>query len=131
MHTKTALMDERLIAVTITGPSATELSDLCHTVVTERLAACANITPIRSLYWWDGAVQDQPEALAVLHTVDSAFQRLTERVHELHPYDVPQVVALPLTAAQDYGTWIVRETTMSSARHSPEPSSQAEPGENP
>jgi uncharacterized protein involved in tolerance to divalent cations len=67
--------------------------------VEERLAACGpNIASIRSIYRWEGAVQDDPEARVALHTRTALVPELVERVKALHSYDVPCVIALPVAA---------------------------------
>lgn len=109
-------MPDQLIAVTITGPSDDQLTELCRVLVTERLAACANIVSgIRSLYWRDEDVQDARESLAVLHTLKENFANLGRRGAELHPYKVPQIVAAPLMATPAYGDWIINNTQQTTA----------------
>ena len=62
----------------------------------ERLAACVNVVPgVRSVYRWEGAIQRDEEVLMIVKTASAAFHELEARVHELHPYDVPEVLGLP------------------------------------
>ena len=81
-------------------------------LVEERLAACVNILDgVRSLYWWDGAVQESSEAALIAKTVRSLAPRVVARVRELHSYDVPCVVALPIeTGNPEFLDWITAET---------------------
>jgi periplasmic divalent cation tolerance protein len=66
-------------------------------LVDERLAACVNLVPtVRSIYRWQGAIQDDAEALAVIKTTAERYPALASRLAELHPYDVPEILALPL-----------------------------------
>ena len=100
-----------VLAVLVTGPDEETLASLCATLVEERFCACANILPrIRSIYRWEGAVEDEAEALAILKTTEDRLQGLTERVRALHPYDVPEVVALPVAGGSEAYLGWVRES---------------------
>ena len=105
-------MDEECCEVVVTAPDADWLAGLTRTLVEERLAACGHvIAPIRSIYRWRGAVEDEAEARVALHTRTSLLPAVFERTSELHPYDVPCVIALSLTGgAPEYLRWIVEET---------------------
>ncbi|WP_394276673.1 divalent-cation tolerance protein CutA [Luteococcus sp.] len=108
-------MQDNPIAVAISGPNENQLGALCRTLVNERLAASANITPqIRSIYWWNEAVQDHAESLALLHTVRAAFPSIIARVKELHPYQLPQIVCMPIDASPEYLAWIRSSTAQRS-----------------
>ncbi len=98
--------------VVITAGDAETLASLTRTLVEERLAACGqNIAPIRSIYRWEGTVQDDPEARVGLHTRTALVPELVERVKALHSYDVPCVIALPVIAGNPaYIAWVLAET---------------------
>ena len=101
-------MSEIEVAVVlVTGPDA-ELERLAERVVDERLAACANLIPgVRSVYRWEGKLARDDEAMAVLKTTRAGLPALRARVLELHPYDVPEVLALPVELGSDsYVRWI-------------------------
>ena len=86
------------ITVTITAPDPDQLASICRTLIEERLAACANIDPqIHSIYRWDGVIEQRPEALAVVHTRAHLFPDIADLVTKMHPYEVPQLVALPVS----------------------------------
>jgi len=105
--------DETVQVVLVTAPDADAGSGLARQLVDERLAACANlVAPVRSIYRWEGAVQDDPEVLLVLKTRPERLEALCARVVELHPYDVPEVLALPVTGGSaPYLRWVREETT--------------------
>ncbi|MDX1380653.1 MAG: divalent-cation tolerance protein CutA, partial [Xanthomonadales bacterium] len=85
---------------------------LGRAVVSERLAACVNVVPgVRSIYRWNGDLQEEGEVLLVVKTTSDRLEALTERILALHPYDVPEVLALPLAAGSGgYLAWVARET---------------------
>ncbi len=100
------------LVVLVTTPTAELAAGLARTLVEERLAACGNVLPgVRSVYRWEGEVHDDAEALLVLKTSRARFEALRERVLSLHPYQVPEVLALPVEAGSaPYLAWIAGET---------------------
>ncbi|MFW6088973.1 MAG: divalent-cation tolerance protein CutA [Gemmatimonadota bacterium] len=100
--------DTGVVVVLVTGPDATSLEALAGTIVGEGLAACVNLIPrVRSVYRWDGEVHRDDEALAVVKTTRPAIGALRDRVHELHPYDLPEFLVLPIEAgSDDYLAWV-------------------------
>ena len=98
--------------VVVTAEDADWLAGFTRTLVEERLAACGHaLTPIRSIYRWEGAVHDEREVRVALHTRRSLVPAIVARTGELHPYDVPCVIALPLVGGNpDYLRWVARET---------------------
>ena len=96
----------------VTTPSRDEALTIGRTVVQERLAACANVLDgMTSIYWWQGALEQAGEAVLVLKTRADLVERLTARIRELHSYECPCVVALPIAAGNpEYLDWIAAET---------------------
>jgi periplasmic divalent cation tolerance protein len=105
-------VDEDFCEVVVTGPDADWLAGFTRTLVEERLAACGHVTAaIRSVYRWGGAIHDEPEGRVALHTRRSLVPAIVARAEDLHPYDVPCVIALPLVGGNPaYLDWIARET---------------------
>jgi periplasmic divalent cation tolerance protein len=105
-------VDEECCEVVVTAADADWLAGFTRTLVDERLAACGHLLgAIRSVYRWEGAVHDEPEARVALHTRRSLVPAVVTRTEELHPYDVPCVIALPLVAGSpEYLAWVVQET---------------------
>ncbi|MFZ5481294.1 MAG: divalent-cation tolerance protein CutA [Myxococcota bacterium] len=101
-----------LLVVLVTAPDADTAARIARTLVEERLAACGNVLPgVRSIYRWEGAVQDEPEVLIVLKTPRDRFEALRARVLEVHPYRVPEVIALPVEAGHAaYLAWVGEQT---------------------
>lgn len=102
---------EQLADITITTENQQDADELTSALVEERLAACGNIADIRSIYRWQDSVDRDPETLILLHTRASLVPEVIERVTELHTYDEPQIVALPvLAAAPGYHAWVLEST---------------------
>ena len=84
---------------------------MAEALVGERLAACVQFSPIRSRYVWKGAVQRDDEILLLIKTKVALFEAVRGRVRELHSYEAPEIVMLPVTAGDaDYLAWIAAET---------------------
>ncbi len=100
------------LVVLVTAPTAEKAAEIARALVEERLAACGNVIPaVRSIYRWQGTVHDDAEALLVLKTTRDRFEALRDRVLALHPYEVPEVIALPIAAGSaSYLDWIVAST---------------------
>ncbi len=100
------------IVVLITCPNEDEAVKIAGAVVEEKLAACVNIIKnIRSIYKWEGKLQDDTEVLMIAKTHKDRFDGLQKRVKELHSYDVPEIISLSITdGSEDYLSWIRRST---------------------
>jgi periplasmic divalent cation tolerance protein len=87
------------LVVLSTFPTADKAAEVARALVEEQLCACVNLVPqLRSIYRWQGAVQDDAEVLAIIKTTRAGYDALSRRLLELHPYDVPEVLALPVAA---------------------------------
>jgi len=97
------------LVVLVTVPNAETAEKLAEALVGERLAACVNVLDgVRSIYRWKGAVERDDELLCLCKTTRDGFDRLRARVVELHPYEVPEVIALPIEAGHAaYLAWLM------------------------
>ena len=104
-------MTEALV-VLITAPSSEEGEAIARALVEEKLAACVNVIPgMTSFYRWRGELQREGEVLLVVKSRRGLFDRLAARVRELHSYQVPEIIALPVIVGdEDYLRWL-SETT--------------------
>jgi periplasmic divalent cation tolerance protein len=104
---KIRAMSDALV-ILCTCPDDAIAGRLARSLVEQRLAACVNIVPaIRSIYSWQGELCDDKEVLLVIKTLQSRFPELEAWLREHHPYDVPEVVALPAEhVSADYLAWI-------------------------
>ncbi|CAN6296225.1 unnamed protein product [Urochloa humidicola] len=100
------------IVVYVTVPNREAGKKLSESIISEKLAACVNIVPgIESVYWWEGKVQSDAEELLIIKTRESLLDALTEHVKANHEYDVPEVIALPITGGNSkYLEWIKNST---------------------
>lgn len=100
------------IVVYITVPTEEEASRIAKTIVEERIAGCVNIAKgIRSIYNWQGKIEDDEELLMIIKTQRHLFEPLKRRVKELHSYTVPEIIALPIIeGSEDYLKWLKEVT---------------------
>jgi periplasmic divalent cation tolerance protein len=105
-------VDEECCEVVITAQDPEWLGRFTRALVEDRLAACGHLlTPIRSVYRWEGAVHDEAEARVALHTRRSLVPAIVIRTNEGHSYDVPCVLALPVVDGNpDYLRWVLEQT---------------------
>ncbi len=100
------MSDAVIVLVTVlNGEAATKISEV---LVGEELAACVNVLPgVASTYRWQGQIERNEELLCLIKTTAAGFEALRARVVALHPYEVPEVVALPIVAGHvPYLDWI-------------------------
>lgn len=101
-------MTSPCLVVLTTCPDEPTASRIARELVESGLAACVSRAgPVRSTYRWQGAIQDEPEMLLVIKTVSERYPELEMRLKSLHPYEVPEVIALPVTAGSaEYLSWL-------------------------
>jgi periplasmic divalent cation tolerance protein len=101
-------LETRVRTVLVTVPDTGTAESMGRTLVEEGLAACANILPgITSVYRWEGSLQRDSETLVVLKTTAARSDALRDRVVDLHPYDVPEVLVLPVVGGHaPYLRWV-------------------------
>lgn len=101
-----------LVLTTCGDRSAAE--HLATLLLQRRLVACVQLQDIHSFYRWEGAVQSDPEVLLLIKTRTAAYAALEASIRELHDYQVPEIVQLPITAGfADYLNWVREETRAS------------------
>jgi periplasmic divalent cation tolerance protein len=109
----TASAEDELIDVTVTGPNVDMMADLVRGLVEAGLAACGNVIPgVRSVYTWQGRVEDDSEVLAIVHTRREIIDQVMSHIVDRHPDDTPQILAIPVSAALPaYRTWLIEATS--------------------
>lgn len=100
------------VLVLTTLPASADAATFAARLVDERLAACVNVLPpMESVYRWKVQIEREAERQLVIKTAADRLDALTARIHALHPYDVPEVLVLPiLDGSQSYLSWITEST---------------------
>jgi len=101
------------VVIFIITPASEEAHIIANRLLQHRKVACVNILPgVRSLFWWNGKIDAGEESLLVAKTTASHRDDVVRLVKELHSYDVPEVIALPIVGGnRDYLEWIDREVS--------------------
>jgi periplasmic divalent cation tolerance protein len=104
-------MSEAIVALVTCG-SEEEAVKIAHSLVEERLAACVNIiSPVRSIYRWEGKIWDEREWILIIKTQKKRFEGLEKKVKSLHSYSVPEIIALPIVeGSASYLKWLEEMT---------------------
>jgi periplasmic divalent cation tolerance protein len=90
-------MAEEILLTISTFPDAETATRIARQLVTEKLAACANIgSPVQSIYHWQGKIEEAQEMIVFFKTTAARFEEFKGRLQSLHPYEVPEIVALKL-----------------------------------
>jgi len=116
-------MAEQLVQVTTVAPDEATADAIAAALLDARLAACVQVDgPIRSRYWWDGALEDSTEWRCVAKTTAARADDVIAAIVSRHPYDVPEVLATPVLAANEaYAAWVSAEASPTPAAGSPPP----------
>jgi periplasmic divalent cation tolerance protein len=101
-------MGSDAILVLSSCPDEATAAGIARDLVESGLAACVSRIPgAHSTYRWDGRVQDEPEVLLIIKTLATRFEALEMRLKSLHPYEVPEIIALPVVSGSpEYLTWL-------------------------
>lgn len=101
-------MSEKYILVFCTCPDDVVAARIATVLVSEKLAACANRFPrMVSTFWWKDEVKTDTEALLMIKTVDRLLEPLSKRIHDLHPYELPEVIKVAIEGGSErYLEWI-------------------------
>jgi periplasmic divalent cation tolerance protein len=96
------------LIVLMTAGSREEAVKIVRVLLEERLIACANIVDaVSSFFWWRGKIEEEKEVLAIMKSNEKLFKKLSERVVELHSYDVPEILAVPVVdGSPSYLDWL-------------------------
>lgn len=104
--------DEDLVLVISNAPDLLLAKRIAHVVVEENLAACVNLgAPMLSIYTWQGVVEGAEEVPMTFKTTAGRLDALMQAIARMHPYEVPEIVAVPVTAsAEPYRKWVQEQT---------------------
>lgn len=106
-------MDAKHLVVFVTTPTMEIGEQIARTLVEAQLAAGINLIPeIKSIYTWEGKIYNEAEVMMVIKTQARLFETLVESVQSLHPFEVPEIIALPIVAGSaNYLAWIEAVTS--------------------
>ncbi|MBS3102131.1 divalent-cation tolerance protein CutA [Candidatus Woesearchaeota archaeon] len=93
----------------ITCKDGEEAARISRQLLKKRLIACANLHPIRSLYWWKGKIEDANEIAITAKTLEKNWKKIKEEVKKLHSYDVPCILKIDAEANESYDKWVKEE----------------------
>jgi len=94
------------IAIYITFGSEESAKKVSHPLIKKKLVACYNVFPIASAYWWQEEIQTDNEFVAIVKTVPEMWDKVVAEVERQHPYEVPCIVRMEVTANEKYEAWI-------------------------
>ncbi len=105
------MLKDQLVILS-TFPDRESAERMATTLVEERLAACVNLVPgLTSIYRWQGTLHREPEYLLLIKTTAARFKPVRERIRALHPYEVPEIIALPIRDGDPaYLNWLTENT---------------------
>jgi periplasmic divalent cation tolerance protein len=104
------MIDKACVVIT-TAPNQEQAKTMARSVLEARLAACAQIQAIQSLYWWDGKIAEDDEHLIMFKTTVDRYSEIERVILSVHPYETPEIIQLPVEAGYaKYLSWIARET---------------------
>lgn len=95
-----------LVEIVTTTANEHDAERIARAILDERLAACVNLVPCRSLYRWKGAIHDEGEVLVHFKTTREAAERLEARLREIHGYETPAILHIAIAANDDYARWV-------------------------
>lgn len=106
------MTEPQIVDVTITAPDVEWLAEHTRSLIEERLVASGNlISDLRSIYRWQGNIEDASEAYVILHTQAEHVDEIIRRTNEAHPYDTVHILATTVTRVDPkYASWIAEET---------------------
>jgi len=100
-----------MVLIYVTTSDEEEAIAIGELIVKERLAACSNIiSDMKSIYWWEGSIEKDNEAILILKTLEENIDKIIDRIKKVHSYDNPCIIALPVLAtSDDYLKWLKEE----------------------
>ncbi|HEY6454601.1 MAG TPA: divalent-cation tolerance protein CutA [Steroidobacteraceae bacterium] len=111
--------DHPAVLVLCTCPDESVALDIARVLVKEGLAACVNRLPaLTSIYVWEGRLREQSEQLLVIKTIPARYEALEMRLKALHPYEIPEIIAIPVvTGSSQYLAWLTAATDITDSTH--------------
>ena len=99
----------KTIIVYITNPTEEKAREIARHLLERRLIACGNILPSRSVYRWEGKIEDQPEHILLCKTTEEKWEQVKSEVEKMHPYKIPCILKFSFQANEKYANWLSDE----------------------
>lgn len=99
-----------VIIVIITNPDKKTAKKIAAHLLQKRFAACVNIFPVESMYWWKGKIENAKEVLMIAKTAVENFEKIKREVKKIHPYKCPEILKIEGEANEEYEDWVKKET---------------------
>ncbi len=101
--------DDLIIVYVTCNPD--DADEIAETLINERLAACVNIAPVKSVYSWEEKLCRDEESLLIIKSTSDTYTQLEKRIKQIHPYDIPEIIAIKAKAVEpDYLKWVAAQT---------------------
>jgi len=94
------------LIVYVTHPDEECAKQISDVIVSARLAACSNVLPIDSMYWWEGSIQSEGEIVTLFKTIPENWEKLMKKINDIHPYEVPCIIKIEVEANEAYEDWV-------------------------
>ncbi|MDO8740054.1 MAG: divalent cation tolerance protein CutA [Candidatus Woesearchaeota archaeon] len=99
-----------MMLIYITCKDEEEARKISMHLVKNRLAACTNMFPIRSFYWWKDKIEETDEYVVLAKTIDENYEKIKKEVKKIHSYEVPCIMKMNVDVNEEYGKWVEKET---------------------
>lgn len=98
-----------LIFVYITNKDEAEAKKVSDHLLKKKLAACTNIFPIKSMYWWNGKIENTREAVCIVKTKSEYWEKVKQEVKSIHSYECPCIIKISVEANKEYQEWLEQQ----------------------
>ena len=97
----------KFISIFVTVPNVRVANKITKILLEKKLVSCVNIIPkIKSVYWWENKVCKSNEQLLIMKSIKNNFSKIVKEIEKIHPYEVPEIVCVDITANKNYLSWI-------------------------
>ena len=95
-----------IVFVYITNPNEKEAYEVARYLLEKKLIACANIFPVKSIYWWKGKIANEKESVLIAKTFDRNFDKVKTEVEKIHPYETPCIAKISVKVNEKFANWL-------------------------
>lgn len=99
----------KFIILYVTYPDLKTVKSIITFLLKKRLIACANIFPVKSMYWWSNKIENSNEYVSIIKTKESSWKKIKTVVQKMHPYEIPCIIKINANVSKKYGLWLSNE----------------------